>query len=192
MDEIATEIGVSKTVLYRYFSDKGDLTRAAMSRFVDTVLAPRIFAAIASAEQAPPGTDGEYVLARAAVAAYVGTVATDPEVYRYVMGNGTGPDESALADAERLFADVVRGVLTERAGRLNLDTSGATAWSYAIVGAVHLATHWWVTNKTMSADELIDYLTMMTWSAVEGIARAGGSITRFNEMPHTLAVPAAQ
>ena len=32
MDEIAAEIGVSKTVLYRYFVDKNDLTTAVMMR----------------------------------------------------------------------------------------------------------------------------------------------------------------
>ena len=47
MDEIAAEIGVSKTVLYRYFTDKSDLTTATMLRYVETVLAPRIYAAVA-------------------------------------------------------------------------------------------------------------------------------------------------
>ena len=36
MDEIAAEIGVSKTVLYRYFVDKNDLTTAVMMRFAQT------------------------------------------------------------------------------------------------------------------------------------------------------------
>lgn len=40
MDEIASEIGVSKTVLYRYFADKSDLTNATMARYVETTLAP--------------------------------------------------------------------------------------------------------------------------------------------------------
>ena len=47
MDEIASEIGVSKTVLYRYFTDKNDLTSATMMRYVETILAPRIYAAVA-------------------------------------------------------------------------------------------------------------------------------------------------
>ncbi len=41
MDEIAAEIGVSKTVLYRYFVDKNDLTTAVMMRFAQTTLIPQ-------------------------------------------------------------------------------------------------------------------------------------------------------
>src|SRR5580698_11180333 len=40
MDEIAGEIGVSKTVLYRYFVDKNDLTTAVRMRFAQITLIP--------------------------------------------------------------------------------------------------------------------------------------------------------
>lgn len=186
MDEIAAEIGVSKTVLYRYFSDKGDLTRAAMSRFVETVLAPRIFTAISVPHEGP---DREFQLARAAVAAYVGTVDADPEVYRYIMGNGAGPDGDALAEAEQLFAGVVNVAFTDHAGRLGVDTSGANAWSYAVVGAVHLATHWWISNRTMPAEQFIDYLTMLAWGAIVEIARDGGSVEKFRARAHPMPQP---
>ena len=46
MDEIAAEIGVSKTVLYRYFVDKNDLTTAVMMRFAQTTLIPNMAAAL--------------------------------------------------------------------------------------------------------------------------------------------------
>ncbi len=48
MDEIAAEIGVSKTVLYRYFVDKNDLTTAVMMRFAQTTLIPNMAAALSS------------------------------------------------------------------------------------------------------------------------------------------------
>ncbi len=48
MDEIAAEIGVSKTVLYRYFVDKNDLTSAVMMRFAQTTLIPNMAAALSS------------------------------------------------------------------------------------------------------------------------------------------------
>ena len=44
MDEIAGEIGVSKTVLYRYFVDKNDLTTAVMMRFAQKTLIPNMAA----------------------------------------------------------------------------------------------------------------------------------------------------
>src|SRR5690349_22665903 len=96
MDEIAAEIGVSKTVLYRYFSDKNDLVNAAMQRFIEITLMPRVYVAISLDAD-------EYQLVPSALAEYVGAVDVDPEVYRFIMGTGSG-DPSSLADFERLFA----------------------------------------------------------------------------------------
>src|SRR3981189_1391386 len=48
MDEIASEIGVSKTVLYRYFVDKNDLTTAVMMRFAQITLIPNMASALSS------------------------------------------------------------------------------------------------------------------------------------------------
>ncbi|MET8774348.1 TetR/AcrR family transcriptional regulator [Nocardia sp. NPDC050713] len=177
MDEIAAEIGVSKTVLYRYFSDKNDLVHATMQRFIETTLMPRVYGAISLDAD-------EFELVRTALAAYVGTVDEDPEVYRFIMGSGS--DASSLAEFEKLFAEVVSAVIADKADALGLDTTGAMLWSYVLVGGIQLATHWWTTDKTMSREEVIDYLTMMAWSAIEGMAKAGGSREKFNEQPHVL------
>ena len=36
----------------------------------------------------------------------------------------------------------------------------------------------------MTADELIDYLTMLSWNALRGIVEANGSLEKFNSAPH--------
>jgi hypothetical protein len=36
----------------------------------------------------------------------------------------------------------------------------------------------------MSAEDLIDYLTMMSWNALCGIVEVDGSLERFREQPH--------
>lgn len=182
MDEIAAEIGVSKTVLYRYFSDKQDLTRATMERFIETTLMPRIYEAISDDLD-------EYQLVRNTLAAYVHTVDADTDVYRFIMGNGSSTDTSTLADFEKLFAQVVAAVITDKAFDRNVQTEGAMLWAYVLVGGVQLATDWWITNRTMSSEEMLDYLTMMAWSAIEGMVRAGGSREWFNSRPHVLPDP---
>ncbi|MBF6196140.1 TetR/AcrR family transcriptional regulator [Nocardia beijingensis] len=181
MDEIAAEIGVSKTVLYRYFSDKNDLVHATMQRFIETTLMPRVYGAISLDAD-------EYQLVRSALAEYVGTVDEDPEVYRFIMGNGSA-DQSSLAEFEKLFAEVVCAVITERAKDRGVATEGAALASYVLVGGIQLATHWWSTNKSLSREDVIDYLTMLAWSAIEGMARAGGSPAAFNAQPHVLPTP---
>jgi len=57
-------------------------------------------------------------------------------------------------------------------------------WAFMIVGGVQLATHSWMSNPRTSSYELIDYLTMMCWSALCGIVEAGGSVEKFNSQPH--------
>src|SRR5215472_19192301 len=82
MDEIAAEIGVSKTVLYRYFVDKNDLTTAVMMRFAQTTLIPNMAAALSS------NLDG-FDLTREIIRVYVDTVADEPATYQFVMANSS-------------------------------------------------------------------------------------------------------
>ncbi|MFR9753821.1 TetR/AcrR family transcriptional regulator [Nocardia sp. 004] len=178
MDEIAAEIGVSKTVLYRYFSDKNDLVRATMQRFIETTLMPRVYNAISLDAD-------EYQLVRSALTEYVGTVDEDPEVYRFIMGNGSA-DQSSLAEFEKIFAEVVCAIMTDRARERGVRTEGAALTSYVLVGGIQLATHWWTTDKSLPRDTVIDYLTMLSWSAIEGMARTGGSPEVFNAQAHVL------
>ena len=177
MDEIAAEIGVSKTVLYRYFVDKNDLTTAVMMRFAQTTLIPNMAAALSS------NLDG-YDLTREIIRVYVETGANEPEPYRFVMVNNSASRSKAVADSERIIARMLGVMLRRRMAEVGMDTSGAEPWAYHTVGGVQLATHSWMSNPRMSADELIDYLTMVSWSALCGIVVVGGSLQKFREKPH--------
>ncbi|GAG39437.1 unnamed protein product [marine sediment metagenome] len=70
-----------------------------------------------------------------------------------------------------------------------LDTGGVEPWSYLIVGGVQLATHSWMSDPRMTREELIDYLTMLSWSALCGIVQVGGSLAKFREEPHPTPIP---
>jgi AcrR family transcriptional regulator len=177
MDEIAAEIGVSKTVLYRYFVDKNDLTTAVMMRFAQTTLIPNMAAALST------NLDG-FDLTREITRVYVQTVANEPEPYRFVMANSSASKSKVIADSERIIARMLAVVLRIRMNEAGMDTSGAETWAYMIVGGVQLATHSWLLNPRMSSDELIDYLTMLNWSALRGIVEVGGSLEKFNAGPH--------
>ncbi|KZS55284.1 TetR family transcriptional regulator [Mycobacterium kansasii] len=186
MDEIAAEIGVSKTVLYRYFVDKNDLTTAVMMRFAQTTLIPNMAAALSS------NLDG-YELAREVIRVYVETVASEPEPYRFVMANSSASKSKVIADSERIIARMIAVMLRRRMQEVGMDTGGVEPWAYLIVGGVQLATHSWMSAPRMSSDELIDYLTMLSWSALCGIVEAGGSLEKFREQPHpTPIVPPRQ
>jgi AcrR family transcriptional regulator len=177
MDEIASDIGVSKTVLYRYFVDKNDLTTAVMMRFAQTTLIPNMASALSS------NLDG-YDLTREIIRVYVETVASEPEPYQFVMANNSASRTKAVSDAERIIARMLAVMLRHRMHGVGMDTGGVEPWAYHTVGGVQLATHSWMSNPRMSSDELIDYLTMSSWSALCGIVEVGGSLAKFREQPH--------
>ncbi|WP_445167149.1 TetR/AcrR family transcriptional regulator [Mycolicibacterium sp. Dal123E01] len=177
MDEIASEIGVSKTVLYRYFVDKNDLTTAVMMRFATTTLIPNMAAALSS------NLDG-FDLTREIIRVYVDTVAAEPEPYRFVMANSSAGRNKVVADSEQIIARMLAVVLRRRMNRAGMDTGGVEPWAYLIVGGVQLATHSWMSNPRMTSEELIDYLTMLCWNALVGIVEAGGSLEMFGAGPH--------
>lgn len=177
MDEIAAEIGVSKTVLYRYFVDKNDLTTAVLMRFTQTTLIPNMAAALSSK------LDG-FDLTREVIRVYVETVAAEPEPYQFVMANSSPTKSKVIADSERIIARMIAVLLRRRMREAGMDTGGAEPWAYLIVGGVQLATHSWMSDPRMSAEELIDYLTMLSWSALCGIVEAGGSLEKFRGQPH--------
>ena len=177
MDEIAAEIGVSKTVLYRYFVDKNDLTTAVMMRFAQTTLIPNMAAALSS------NLDG-YALTREIIRVYVDTVAAEPEIYPFVMANSSASKSKAVADSEQIIARMLGVMLRRRMSQEGMDTHGAEPWAFMIVGGVQLATHAWMSNPRMSADDLIDYLTMLAWNALRGIVEVAGSLAKFNSIEH--------
>jgi AcrR family transcriptional regulator len=177
MDEIASEIGVSKTVLYRYFVDKNDLTTAVMMRFAQITLIPNMSAALSS------NLDG-FELTREIIRVYVHTVANEPEPYRFVMSNSSASKSKVIADSERIIARMLAVVLRRRMKAAGMDVGGVEPWAYHIVGGVQLATHSWLLDPRMSADDLIDYLTMLSWSALCGIVEVAGSLDKFRGQPH--------
>ena len=177
MDEIAAEIGVSKTVLYRYFVDKNDLTTAVMMRFAQTTLIPNMATALSA------NSDG-FELTREIIRVYVETVAAEPEIYPFVFANSSAGKQKVVADSERIIAGMLAVVLRRRMHGAGMDTKGVEPWAYLIVGGVQLATHSWMSHRRMSSDELIDYLTMLSWSALCGIVEVGGSVQKFTSQPH--------
>ena len=123
MDEIAAEIGVSKTVLYRYFVDKNDLTTAVMMRFAQTTLIPNMAAALSS------NLDG-YDLTREIIRVYVETVANEPEPYRFVMANNSASKSKAVADSEQIIARMLAVMFRRRMIEVGMDTGGIGPWAY--------------------------------------------------------------
>jgi hypothetical protein len=146
-------------------------------RFAQITLIPNMTAALSS------DLDG-FDLTREIIRVYVQTVANEPEPYRFVMANSSASKSKVIADSERIIARMLAVVLRRRMKAAGMDVGGVEPWAYHIVGGVQLATHSWLLDPRMSADELIDYLTMLSWSALCGIVEVGGSLAKFRGQPH--------
>ncbi len=182
MDEIAGHIGISKTVLYRYFTDKNDLGVAVTFRFFETTLLPRLTDAISDEVD-------EYTLTRTVIEVYVNAVADEPALYRFAWS--ASPTSSVTsAESEKIVAQLLNATLVSRFDERSGDSSGAQVWSYMLVGAMQRAVDWWMVDRPIELPELIDYLVMMVWSSIVGVAASNGSRELFMAAPPAMPDPA--
>src|SRR3954469_14744366 len=77
VEDVARGAGVSKTVIYRYFSDKDELVDAVLERISTAVLLPRLLG-----ELAVERTDDRERL-HAVIAAFVALIEEEPALYRF-------------------------------------------------------------------------------------------------------------
>ncbi|MEU0314173.1 TetR/AcrR family transcriptional regulator [Nocardioides sp. NPDC006273] len=157
--DIATEAGVSKPVLYRYFADKAELHGA-----VGMWAARQILDAVVEAVLAPAPTRRRV---EAGVAAYVETIAEHPNVYLLLVRQHTGGTDP-LADGKQLIAATFTRLLVDTFGRLGVDAAGAEPWAHSFVGIGEFAGQWWLERRTMSRAAFTRYLSELVWHALAG------------------------
>jgi AcrR family transcriptional regulator len=160
LDDIASEAGVSKPVLYRHFTDKADVFAAVLDRIATEVFLPRVAPALLV------GGDDNALL-RGAVSSYVELVVQEPELYRFVFGhNQYARGGDFVANMEDAIAQALSALMADRLREAGADSGGAEPWAYGVVGMVQLASHRWVDHPTMSAEALVDYLVSLAWQGL--------------------------
>ncbi|WP_233542876.1 TetR/AcrR family transcriptional regulator [Kocuria tytonis] len=168
MEEIATACGTSKSVFYRYFTDKAGV-QAAMGEYFVTRMRRRMVAAASEA-------DTFAAMIHALVSEYLRSVAGSAEVYRFVV---TAPDEQG-STIER-FVNSVRDLLMEQHvrhhGEQVMAASLLQCWAASTVGMVRGAGEAWLARGDVPG--MPDRHTMSriitTW-AVEGLRPAAGAV----------------
>ena len=164
MNEIAAEAHTAKPVLYRYFGDKGGLYQAVAERYVTSVMS-----AIREALQEDPHPKARLTTA---IDAYLGLVETSPEIYTFLMHRAVNEREEAqatVADFIRQLGAEIATMLTEDLRRAGLDAHAAEPWARGIVGMVQVAGDWWLENRTMTRERMVDHLVTLLWSGFSGL-----------------------
>ena len=156
VDDVARSAGVSKTVIYRYFSDKDELVDAVLERISRTVLLPKLLGEIAREHP-----DDRAAL-RAVITAFVSLIEEEPELYRFAYAQtGRSGRSDLVAATEHQVAAALAAIMGARLSNAGLPAEPATTWAYGVVGMVQLSSHWWSTARPIPSTELIEQLVSL-------------------------------
>ncbi|MPV89050.1 TetR family transcriptional regulator [Georgenia ruanii] len=183
MEEIASEIGTSKSILYRYFTDKTGLQTAVGHAVLD-----RMRAALEGAAGRAGGSREQIT---AMVTVYLEMVASSPHVYAFV----TRPEGTSQAGELRGFVAEVNDLVAAsllpalRGGEEGADLDDETLavaqlWASGVVGLVRGAAERWVGEQVddaavgvdaalarMTQQELAAHLAAWLWDGAVGVTR---------------------
>jgi len=173
MDEIARHIGVSKTVLYRYFADRNELADAVTDVFLAETVLPAL------TESLTEELD-DYELVHTVIRVCVGVVADNTAVYRFCASQDSAKRGAAT---HRILASTIESTLAGRLADRSAETDGAGVWALAMVGSADRVLEWWISDQSLAPELLADRLTMLIWGGVAGIVMADGSPERFTADP---------
>ncbi len=156
MDEMATAMGTSKSIVYRYFRDKAGLQRAVGAMVLEEL-------AEAFSEAAEVGGPTRERL-RSLVEIYVSMLTRSPNVYRFVTRfEQAGTMSSFVERIQSYVARLLRQVLSDDGGDLRF----AVPWAAGVVGFVRsTGEHWLASDDEHRLDPqaLIDVISDWIWS----------------------------
>jgi AcrR family transcriptional regulator len=162
VDDVARSAGVSKTVIYRYFSDKDELVDTVLERISTVVLLPRLLGQI-NRDHA----DDRSAL-RAVITAFVSLIEDEPELYRFAYAQaGRSGRADLVAATEHQIAEALGALMSARLADAGRPTEAAMTWAYGVVGMVQLATHWWSRARTVPATEFAEQLTALAHGGLD-------------------------
>jgi AcrR family transcriptional regulator len=178
MDAVASEAGVTKPVLYRYFSDKAALVEA-LGEAGSALLFARLMPAMRS--DRPP-----LERVRDAVGAYFAVIDEHPNLYwllaRWPAADSAAEPARAAAhgggstvqrDKDQI-ATSLTAILGDYLRVFGVDSGGAEPWAFGITGLVQSTGEWWLSRRSMSRMHVVDYVTQLIWAALSGVLHDAG------------------
>ena len=168
MDAVAAEAGVTKPVLYRYFSDKTALV-GALAEHGTGVLLARLMPAIGAELPALTRIGG-------AVGAYFEVIDELPNLYwliaRHTAGEVPGEDDPFQRNRE-VIASALTALFGDYLREYGLDSGGAEPWAYGVTGLVQSTAEWWLHRRSMSRVHVVQYTTRLIYAALAGVLPHG-------------------
>lgn len=164
MDEIASEAGITKPVLYRHFGDKDGLYTALTERYIAEL--------VVAVRPAVEATDPRSRLA-ATIDAYLSYVEREPERYRFLLHAGDQPRTAPLMeDFRRRHIANCAFAAVENIKRAGLDPGFTEPWGQCVVGMVRAAGASWLESRSLPRALLVEYLTTILWDGFSALRRS--------------------
>jgi AcrR family transcriptional regulator len=159
MERLASELGVTKPVLYRYFGDRAGLYRAVAQATLAGLMRD-LRAALAQPVEPRQ-------LLTEVIDAYLSFIEREPQLYRFLMQRAVVEQAEAQVTISYFIRDVGQAVaqtMGEQLRAAGADSAAAEAWAYGVVGMVQLAGDWWLERRPMPRPRLVAYLADLLWN----------------------------
>jgi AcrR family transcriptional regulator len=164
MDEIASEAGITKPVLYRHFGDKDGLYQALTERYIDELKG--------SLKPATQASEPRERLA-AAIDAYLRYVEREPERYRFLLHASEQPRTSGIvADFRRRNIAECAFTAEDNLRRAGMHPGFAEPWAECVSGMIRAAGTSWLETRSLPRERLVDYLTTILWDGFSSLRRS--------------------
>ncbi len=166
MDAVAAEAGVTKPVLYRYFSDKSALVEALAERG-SQILTERLLPTINAGSPALESV-------RDGVSAYFEVLDEYPNLYWLLARHANNGAGGPVQRNKDFIARALTAVFGDYLRAFHLDSGPAEPWAYGLTGLVQSTGEWWLQRRTMSRADVVEYVTRLIWAAISGLLREAG------------------
>lgn len=162
IEEVASQAGVSKPVVYEHFRSKEGLFAVVVDREMETLLGA-ITAALESTAQP------RVILERAAFA-LLDYIESSTDGFRILVRDSpvpqsTGGFASLISDA----ASQVEHILAAEFKARGLDPKHAPMYAQMLVGMVALTGQWWLDVRRPKKNEVAKHLVNLAWNGLAGM-----------------------
>ncbi|HWI44209.1 MAG TPA: TetR/AcrR family transcriptional regulator [Nocardioides sp.] len=170
---VADEANMSRTVIYRHFTDRADLDRAVQRQICDDVGAHLLGALT------PEGTAEEIV--QRIVSAFVEWAVQHPTLFWFAQRELGDWGNSPLAETIEAVAVQIEAIMDTVVQALGaqlepMDKAGLDPWVFGMIGAVFAAIQRWLNRPTREPDVAAfkRILSQTVWVQIDGMARTRG------------------
>lgn len=172
LEAIAAAAGVTKPILYREVGDKAAVVDALAERLVHRINAAVGRALVGATDRA----DGW----RRFVDAYLSVVDAERDLFLFTTTGGAGAEPRLLR-----MADLSAGPLAAVDGSGPADLTRA----YAVIGMLHVVTLWWLRDRAVTREQLVEHLVGLLASGLAIGAAPGYTTDRPSSHPSSPGVP---